>query len=350
MADPKRLRLQHGAFELHLEPRQGGAISAFRHDERDLLRPAGEALLKGGDPCFASCFPLVPFSNRIADARFRFQGRTYELSANFPPELHAIHGQGWQGVWQIGDVAADRTEMSFRHRVPDTPLDYRARQVFELSDDGLGIRLEVENAGGGPMPVGIGLHPYFVRTEGVTLRAKLDHVWLADERNIPKKRVPLPARWEFAKAPRLARDGQLLRRLERRGGDSLARDRPHVPDRGRAGVRPPRDLPTTGRGFLLRRAGLQRQRRLQPVRPGRSRHRRPSARGGRDARRHGPISDRLSPRALRAHARLSPWPASGRPVSRTYSSLRSRRPCAPSPRATRRCAGPSPTCTPRTRC
>ena len=204
MADPKRLRLQHGAFELHLEPRQGGAISAFRHDGKDLLRPAGEALLKGGDPRFASCFPLVPFSNRIADARFRFQGRTYELSANFPPELHAIHGQGWQGVWQIGDVAADRTEMSFRHRVPDTPLDYRARQVFELSDDGLGITLEVENAGGGSMPVGIGLHPYFVRTDGVTLRAKLDHVWLADERNIPRKRVPLPARWDFAKAPRLA--------------------------------------------------------------------------------------------------------------------------------------------------
>jgi len=203
MTDPKRLRLRRGAFELHLEPSLGGAISVFRHDRRDLLRPAGEALLKGGDPLSASCFPLVPFSNRIADARFRFQGRTYELPANFPPEPHAIHGQGWQGAWEVGEVAADRAEVSFRHAVPDTPLDYRARQVFELSDEGLGVTLEVSNAGSGQMPVGIGLHPYFVRTEGVVLRAKLDHVWLADERNVPSERVPLPARWDFAKAPRI---------------------------------------------------------------------------------------------------------------------------------------------------
>ena len=203
MADPKRLRLRRSAFELHLEPQLGGAISLLRHDERDLLRPAGEALLKGRDPRSASCFPLVPFSNRIADARFRFQGRTCELPANFPPEPHAIHGQGWQSAWEVGEVAADRAEVSFRHAVPGTPLDYRARQVFELSDDGLGVTLVVENAGGRPMPVGIGLHPYFVRTEGVVLRAKLDHVWLADQRNIPKERVPLPARWDFAKAPRI---------------------------------------------------------------------------------------------------------------------------------------------------
>jgi aldose 1-epimerase len=202
MADQDRLRLRSGAIELELAPRLGGAITLLRHAGRDVLRPADPAALT--DPRFASCFPLVPFSNRIADARFRFRGRTYELPPNFPPEPHAIHGQGWQGVWEVGDVDARRAELTFRHAVAGTPFDYRARQLFALEDGGLRVSLEVVNAGRGPMPAGLGLHPYFERSDGVVLRARLDRVWLADERNIPNECVPLPERWDFAKAPRLA--------------------------------------------------------------------------------------------------------------------------------------------------
>jgi len=204
MADGKRLELRCGAIELDLCPRFGGAITRLRHDGRDVLRPAGAAMLKGGDQRFASCFPLVPFSNRVVDARFRFRDRSYELPRNFPPEPHAIHGQGWQNPWEIAAVGPSRAEFTFRHAVPGTPLDYRARQVFELQDDGLAVTTEVTNAGSGPMPAGIGQHPYFLRTERVTLRARLDRVWLADERKIPKERVAVPARWDFSKTPRIA--------------------------------------------------------------------------------------------------------------------------------------------------
>jgi aldose 1-epimerase len=200
----ERLQLRHGAFDLHLVPGHGGGVSAFRHDGRDVMRPAGEALLRGGDMLDASCFPLVPFSNRIADARFGFRGQTYRLTPNFLPEPHAIHGQGWQNPWDVAEASGHRAELTLRHAVPHTPLDYHARQVFELKDDGLSVTIEVTNAGNGPMPAGVGLHPYFVRTEGVTLRASLARVWLADERNIPKEHVPLRARWDFAKAPRVA--------------------------------------------------------------------------------------------------------------------------------------------------
>ncbi|MGH6898283.1 MAG: aldose 1-epimerase [Geminicoccaceae bacterium] len=204
MADRKLIELRRGAFELGLCPSFGGAITRFRHAGRDLLRPAGAPMLAGGDPGSASCFPLVPFSNRIADARFRFQGRTYRLPRNFPPEPHAIHGQGWQNPWEVGHVGAGRAELAFRHAVAGTPLDYRARQVFALEDDGLAVRVEVTNAGGGPMPAGVGQHAYFMRTDTVTLRARLGHVWLADARKIPERRVPVPPGWDLAKAPRVA--------------------------------------------------------------------------------------------------------------------------------------------------
>jgi aldose 1-epimerase len=202
MPDRKLIQLRDGAFELALCPGLGGAIARFRHAGREVMRPASEDLLNG-DPLLASCFPLVPFSNRIADARFRFRGNAFRLPRNFPPEVHAIHGQGWQNPWNVAEMSATRAELTFRHAVPDTPLDYRARQLFQL-EDGLIVTIEVANAGSGPMPAGIGLHPYFVRTAGVTLRTKLDQVWLADERKIPKQRVPVPGKWDFAKAPRVS--------------------------------------------------------------------------------------------------------------------------------------------------
>ena len=66
------LRLRHGPFELEVCPGLGGSISAFRARGRDLMRAAGPALFADRDPFQASSFPLVPFSNRIADRRFGF--------------------------------------------------------------------------------------------------------------------------------------------------------------------------------------------------------------------------------------------------------------------------------------
>jgi len=198
------LRLGHGGFELELCPGLGGALTAFRHDGRDLMRPAGPALFARADPSAASSFALVPFSNRIADRRFVFRGQVCELPQNLPPEPHAIHGQGWQHPWTVAEADADRAVLDFAHAVAGTPLDYRARQTLALDDRGLSLTLELTNAGAGPMPAGLGVHPYFVRTPGVTLCARLAHVWLMDERKIPTRPTPLPAGCEFASAPRLA--------------------------------------------------------------------------------------------------------------------------------------------------
>jgi aldose 1-epimerase len=204
MADQAAVRLHRSGGELDLCPHIGGAITRFRWRGRDVLRPADPSCLSDGDPLFASSFPLVPFSNRVADARFAFHGRVYQLEQNLPPEPHAIHGQGWQSPWAVEQASAGRAGLTFAHAVSGTPLDYRARQSFALHDDGLEIALELTNAGAVPMPAGMGQHPYFIRTDGVTLRARLDHVWLPDERKIPQQRVPLPAAWDFADGLRLA--------------------------------------------------------------------------------------------------------------------------------------------------
>jgi aldose 1-epimerase len=198
------VRLRHGAYELEVCPGIGGCITAFRHDGRDLMRPARAACFAEADSREASSFPMVPFSNRVADARFGFRGQTFALGPNSPPEPHAIHGYGWQHAWSVEASGASRLELAFAHRAAGTPLDYEARQTFALGGEGLELTIAVVNRGERPMPAGIGCHPYFVRSPAVTLEARLDHVWLADPRKLPTQPVSLPPGWDLAAAPRIA--------------------------------------------------------------------------------------------------------------------------------------------------
>jgi aldose 1-epimerase len=120
------VRLRHGPLELDLCPEIGGCITLLRHGGHDLLRPATAQFFAERDPRAAATFPLVPFSNRIADARFAFQGAVYQLARNFPPEPHAIHGQGWQHAWSVREASATAAVLEFAYSVAGTPLDYRA--------------------------------------------------------------------------------------------------------------------------------------------------------------------------------------------------------------------------------
>ena len=74
MADPGLLELRRGPFTLRLAPRLGGAIAGFRWRGREVMRPAGVALLEAGEMRMASSFPLVPFSGRIANGRVGLRG------------------------------------------------------------------------------------------------------------------------------------------------------------------------------------------------------------------------------------------------------------------------------------
>lgn len=202
MANHEIVSIEHGPYRLELCPEGGGCITAFRYDGVDVMRPATAAYWKGLEPREAGSFPLVPFSNRIADGRFAFGGRSYRLPINMPPEPHAIHGDGWQASWTV--EASTPMQAVLRHEPADAPIPYRARQRFELSASGLIASLEITNTGAHPLPFGFGHHPYFPRTEGLTLETEVDGVWLPDERKLPKDKAVVPDDWNFAEPKRLA--------------------------------------------------------------------------------------------------------------------------------------------------
>lgn len=118
-----------------------------------------------------ACFPLVPFSNRIADGRFVWQGNGQDKAIALPPNApavdarHPLHGYGWLAAWDVADAGADRLRLVHAHEDDVWPWPYRAELDFTLDAEGLTVRLSLTNLGAEAMPAGLGFHPYFPRTE-----------------------------------------------------------------------------------------------------------------------------------------------------------------------------------------
>lgn len=89
------IELEHGHARVRIAPDLGGSITAFTWRDRPVLRPTPSAALADRNVRLASCYPLVPYSNRIRNARLVFRGRDYALARNFGAHPHAIHGVGW---------------------------------------------------------------------------------------------------------------------------------------------------------------------------------------------------------------------------------------------------------------
>jgi len=188
------LDLQGGDLRLRVDPDRGGAIvgfwSEFGERRFDWFRAAAGA----GNP---SCFPLVPYSNRIRGGRFSFQGREIALPLNFGGSPHSIHGHGWQAPWRIVETGPDRLVLSYRHAPDAWPFAYESRQVLRLSEDALEIGLDVRNLGRCDMPAGLGLHPYFPLRGRARVRAAVSGVWLTDGEVMPIGRASPPPRWDL---------------------------------------------------------------------------------------------------------------------------------------------------------
>jgi aldose 1-epimerase len=184
------LTLTAGDWRATVSPEQGGAILSLEWRGQPVFRPTPEG---ANDMLETACFPLVPYANRIADARFAFEGRDVRLTAldRFAP--HALHGDGWLNPWAVETVTDERVEMSLEWPAEvdadgaGWPWPWRAQQTVRLTDQGLEISLSVTNVGDAVMPAGLGLHPYFHKSADSRLRLSATGVWLTDAREIPER-------------------------------------------------------------------------------------------------------------------------------------------------------------------
>jgi aldose 1-epimerase len=114
-----------------------------------------------------------------------------------PPDPSPLHGQGWLAEWQVVGSSATEAELAFVHEPGEWPWRYEARQVFELDDAGLDIRLSCRNLSDEPMPCGLGQHPYFRCTSETRLDTEVEGAWTIDKDVLPVERVPAAGRFDL---------------------------------------------------------------------------------------------------------------------------------------------------------
>ncbi len=206
------LSLRAGRLAVDLAPEAGGSIARFSVegagiDAGDLLRPASEAALGSGTGMDMACYPLVPYSNRIANGRLEFEGEAFHLARNWPGIRHPMHGDGWRHPWRVLRHDRTRAELVYLHERGasgvDWPFRYRARQSFVLEETGLTVGLSIDNIEDRDVPAGLGLHPFFARDANTELACRLAGVWRTDAEVLPLQRVPVPPEWDFSASRRV---------------------------------------------------------------------------------------------------------------------------------------------------
>ncbi len=192
--------LAHGDWRAELRPALGGALTRLTWRGGDILRPTAP---EATDPLQTACFPLVPWTNRIAAGRFAFDGRDIVLAPTPGFEPHALHGTGWRRPWSVTAADAASAVLTLEQPRSDWPWAWTAQQTVTLDSEGLTLALSVTNTDSDPMPAGLGLHPCFVRGLGTRLAFEATGVWTVDETLIPVRLAPPAAVFDWRDGPRV---------------------------------------------------------------------------------------------------------------------------------------------------
>ncbi len=189
------ISISDGIATVEIAPAAGGALASYRWWQNgaavDWLRPADDAAVSRRDAGAMACFPLVPYSNRIRDGRFEFDGRIIQLPTA-PGDPHHEHGHGWRRSWEVVRHEASAIVMRYRHAADSWPWSYEAEQVISLADGSLCMAIAVRNISDAPMPVGFGLHPFFPSSPWTHVQAPVSGIWETDAEVLPTRHALPP--------------------------------------------------------------------------------------------------------------------------------------------------------------
>ena len=209
--------LRSGDLSATIAPAAGGRITRFTSEEPgaalDWLVPLADDQRQAGFAPTAwpkaGCYPLVPFSNRIAEGRFSWAGRSAALPIH-PGEAHALHGGAHRAAWRLVRHDAASATMAYRHARGDQgwPWSFEVEQDVRLGDGALALTLRITNTGEVEMPCGLGFHPYFPSRFAHRIRFAARTVWAPDADFLGTPPRAVPAAEDYA-TPRPLEDVEL---------------------------------------------------------------------------------------------------------------------------------------------
>lgn len=140
--------------------------------------------------------PILFPPNRIADGRFRFEGRTYQLDINDPSTHSFIHGFVHSKEWKV-----KRFEVNESGAVIETEIDsidheaiqrqfphrFRLKMIFIIEGNTFHKQATVENLSQKSFPWGLGYHTTFAFPfhDQCSFSLTVDKRWRLDDRFLP---------------------------------------------------------------------------------------------------------------------------------------------------------------------
>jgi aldose 1-epimerase len=183
------MNLIFDTLRCELKPELGGCVAGLWWGDVAVLQSTAADQLQSVRQ--AASYPLIPYSNRMANAVLQWQGQAYPLCKNWAPDPHAIHGVGWERPWGVLTQTPHSALLGYQH-TPDAswPFAFDATQSFTLSSQGLAMTMSITNRADHPAPVGLGWHPFFVKRPGSRVSFKARGRWEMGPDQLPTHCLP----------------------------------------------------------------------------------------------------------------------------------------------------------------
>lgn len=162
--------LDSGPLRLTIDPALGAGVAGFSLRRRDgsfwpLFRPTPPGATHFNQ---LASYILAPWPNRIATARLAWRGCAHTLTPDWP-DGSAIHGLVKDKPWRLTGRSPVSATLEFDSTAANLayPWPFHCRALYLLGPDSLttDLRLTALPAphAPGPMPAGLGFHPFFNR-------------------------------------------------------------------------------------------------------------------------------------------------------------------------------------------
>jgi aldose 1-epimerase len=151
-----------------------------------------EAMCDGGHGA-----PLIPWPNRLADGRYRFDGADHQVALTEPAKQNAIHGLVRWRPWRALEHEPGRVVMGTRlYPLSGYPFSLELSLAYALGGDGLEVTTTARNIGARACPFGCGQHPYLSPGNGLIDDCRLEvpaatRITTDRDRQLPVGREPV---------------------------------------------------------------------------------------------------------------------------------------------------------------
>jgi aldose 1-epimerase len=133
---------------------------------------------------------LAPWPNRLADGRYEFNGVRAQAALDEPERRNAIHGLVRWMPWTLQTRHQNQLALRLHlHPTPGYPFSLLLDVEYHLGRDGLTVTTTARSLEEGPIPFGLGFHPYLTAgpetVDGAILRVPAQHTLDLDDRGLP---------------------------------------------------------------------------------------------------------------------------------------------------------------------